>query len=103
MQVIGWISILVGLLYLRTVSGVFLIIIGSAVVYVVGKIKKSEVDLMRNVFQTQIKNLKGLKKVLGIAKHESGRDVPANILLTKPNSKPKGGKKQKPDWFIYTK
>jgi CRISPR/Cas system-associated protein Cas5 (RAMP superfamily) len=103
MQVIGWISILVGLLYAGKVSGILLIIIGIAVVYVMRKTKRNETEMNRSVFQAQIKKTKGLKKLLGMTKQERKRDVPAASLLTRPPIKPKEGKKQKPDWFIYTK
>jgi nucleoside permease NupC len=103
MQVIGWISILIGMLYFRKVSGILLIIIGIVVVYIVRKSKKNETELTRRVFQAQIKKTGRIKKVLGIARQESKRDFPTNALPTIPNIKSKVGEKQKTDWLIYTK
>jgi hypothetical protein len=102
MQAIGWISILIGLLHFRKVSGILLIIIGIAAVYIMWKRNNNELESTRSMFQAQIKKTKRLKKAQGIAKQESKRDFPANALPTIPNIESKGRKVEKPDWFIYT-
>jgi hypothetical protein len=103
MQVIGWLSILIGLLYYRKVSGILLIIIGIAVVYVALKHKKHELEFMHKLFQAQIKRTRRLKKAQGVDKEPDKGDVPIRKLPTVPTSKSKGKSIKKPDWFIYTK
>ena len=103
MQVIGWISILTGLLHFRKVSGILLIIIGITVVYVKWKSKKNEIEITHGVFQAQIKRTRRFKKAQGVARQQSKDDFPINDLPTLPKSKPKGENIQKPDWFIYSK
>ena len=103
MQALGWISIITGLLYFRKVSGLLLIIIGIAVVYVIRKSKKNESELTRSVFQEQIKRIKDLKKVLKIGRQESKSDFLTASLPTINKIEPDKEKKQKTDWFIYKK
>ena len=102
MQVIGWISILTGLLHLSKASGILLIIIGIAVVYVVWERKRNEIESTRRVFEAEIKRTRRLKKGQGLASQHSKRGFPANDLPALPNLESKGKNIQKPNWFIYT-
>jgi hypothetical protein len=97
MEAVGWISILVGLLHFRRVSGIVLIIIGIVVVYVVRKSRKDESEYTLRLFQSQIKRTRR-----GIARQRRTRDFTVSDLQVRPSSEAKGKSTKKPDWFIYT-
>lgn len=102
MQVLGWISILTGLFHLRNGAGIFLVIIGIAVVYFVRKSKKTESELIRTVFQDQIKMIRRKKEPLGRNKQDKSA-FPADALTAAHLRKIKKKNTKKSGWFIYTK
>lgn len=97
MEAIGWISIVIGVLHFRKVSGILLIIAGIAVVYVMRKSRKDEHEFAHRLLQTQIRRTRR-----GIARLRRTRDFTVSDLRTLPNPESKGKNSQKPDWFIYT-
>lgn len=101
MQVIGWISILVGLLHFRKVSSIFLIIIGMAVVYVVRESKKNEIELANRVVQAKIRLTRRFKKAPKVAMEQTKRDFLIRDLPKPPKLKSKEKNTEKSDWFIY--
>jgi hypothetical protein len=102
MQFVGCISILIGLLYFRTVAGILLIIIGIAVAYIAWKSKKSEAELSRKLLQEQIK-ITGIKKKVPGLTPPSASDLLTNALSRTPNNESQKKNIKKPSWFIYTK
>jgi uncharacterized membrane protein (Fun14 family) len=102
LYVLGWMSIFVGAFHLRKASGVFLLIIGIAVVVVVRKGKRTEFDAARSLFQANIRKLWRLKKTGRFADKRSAPDhsTTAFSLLTNFGSKRKSKIKKKSDSFI---
>ena len=100
MQVIGWASILMGLLHFRMVSGILLTMIGIAVVYVERKNEKEESKFSLSVLQANIKRMRRTKKAQGIVRRQGEGDFPTNDFLTSFKIQPKVKKMQKPDWFF---
>jgi len=92
MQVMGWISILTGLLYFRKVAGILLIIIGITVVYVAWKSKKNENELTHREFQAKINMTRRFKKAQKVAKEQSKRDFLIKDLSKLPNLESKAKK-----------
>lgn len=101
MQAIGWISILIGLLHFKKMSGIFLFIIGIAVVYVVRENNKNDLKLAHRVFQAQIKITRRFKKAPKVASEQIKPDFLIRDLPKLPNLKSKGKNIEKSDWFIY--
>ncbi len=103
MQVLGWMSILIGLLHFGKVAGILLSSAGIAVVYVVRKSKIDEFALTRRVFQTTIrKTVRRNKKVREMARRQKGYAFPASTLPTQTDFEAAEKSRQESDWFIYT-
>ncbi|MCG6538186.1 MAG: hypothetical protein L7F78_26590 [Syntrophales bacterium LBB04] len=103
MQVMGWISIITGLLHFRKAAGLMLILIGAAVLFAVWRSKKNEFSSTHRTIREKIIMTRRLRRGQEIAGRPKNRDFPGKGLPTRPELESKGEKKPKRDWFIYTK
>jgi hypothetical protein len=100
LYVVGWMSIVVGVLHLGKASGALLLIIGTAIVFVVRKSEESEVESARKSFQANIKRLWRLRKTRKIAGQQSESDLSEKESPLLSNLGPKRKKTKKSDWFF---